>query len=119
MASVTKIHLWIGSVDYSEKYFWQYFTQPKKHPEFCQDGGLSWLDQDFMGYFYTQDKVEIYSVIEQTPEPAEYENIWQQCHLTGITQANAMFYYWGNDSININSKQRYHELYYMGAFDWL
>jgi hypothetical protein len=49
---MNKIYLWLGLTTKTEEEYWNYFYIT---PQFCLDVGLDWLDEDFMGYYYSKN----------------------------------------------------------------
>jgi hypothetical protein len=113
-----KIYLWIGFTNKTEEEYWNYFQSEDGISRFCLDVGLEWFDQDFMGYYYNKDSHEIKTAIENTPESALYDSMLQACREKGIQQANAMFYYTGDDIEAIDENKKYNDLTFVGVFDW-
>jgi hypothetical protein len=112
-----KIYLWVGLINTEEDY-WNYFKSKNGIPQFCLDTGLDWLDEDFIGYYYNKDSNELKMAIENTPESGLYDIMLKACIDKGIKQANAMFYYTGDDIQNIDEDKKYNGLNYIGVFDW-
>ena len=118
MAFKTKLNLWIGLTEITENQYWQYFDDNNGKAEFCKQVGLDWLNQDFMGYFFSNIPVDIEQVINETPEPNHHKKMLEDCLKLGIKKANAMFYYWGENPINSEHTKKYNTLFYIGAYDW-
>lgn len=117
---MNKIYIWIGATLKNEDDYWNYFYTPifDDMSQFCLDVGLSWLDEDFMGYYYNKHSDSLQEAIENTPESGLYGSITEVCISMGITKANAMFYYTGNDIITVDPTRKYNDLNYIGVFDW-
>jgi len=113
-----KIYLWLGLTSKSEKEYWDYFSKNVELPQFCIDTGLEWIDDDFMGYYYSKDTDDIRTAIENTPESDHFETIYNLCVSKGIEKANAMFYYTGSDIEKIDENRKYNDLTFIGVFDW-
>jgi len=79
-----------------------YFDDSNGLPKFCKEVGLDWLDQNFMGYYYDERSNDVRSLIDDTPEPDHHDKMLKGCLDKGIKDANAMFYYWGDDLIKID-----------------
>lgn len=119
MSLTSDLHIWIGLTDISEKGYWDYFDDSDGLPIFCQEVGLDWLDQDFMGYYFDLNKERnLDFIIQKTPESGFYEIIKNDCIKKGVLNANAMFYYWGMDLLNIDKDITYNTLKYIGSYKW-
>ncbi|MDR2904520.1 MAG: immunity 22 family protein [Helicobacteraceae bacterium] len=115
---MNKIFLWVGFTSKSEQEYWDYFSPKNGQPQFCFDTDLDWLDEDFMGYYYSNDTDDLKIAIENTPESGLYDIMYDSCISKGIKKANAMFYYTGNDIDVINENRKYNDLTFIGVFDW-
>ncbi|MDR0604324.1 MAG: immunity 22 family protein [Bacteroidales bacterium] len=115
---MNKIYLWIGLFNKTEEEYWEYFYSKNGIPQFYRDVGFDWLDEDFIGYYLNKDSNELKTVIENTPESGLYDVMLEACVNKGIKQANAMFYYTGDDIKNIDENKIYNGLKYIGMFDW-
>lgn len=118
MSFTTKLHLWVGLTKLDESQYWNYFDDGNGDCQFCNDVNLDWLDQDFMGYSFKDSEVNIQILIEETPEPQHHKQMIDDCLKKGIHKANAMFYYWGDDPINVNKNNKYNTLTYIGDYVW-
>ena len=113
-----KIYVWIGFTTKSEKEYWDYFSQEDGKPQFCIDTGVDWLDEDFMGYYYSTDSEDLREAVENTPESGLYDTIYEDCINKGIENANAMFYYTGDEIEKIDENKKYNDLTFIGVYDW-
>lgn len=118
MSFKIKLHFWVGLTQLSEQRYWDYFDASHGLPQFCKDIGLEWLDQDFMGYYFNQQNTDLKLIIENTPEPDHYQVMLEDCIEKGLNKANAMFYYWGDESILVDQNKKYNTLTYIGNYDW-
>lgn len=123
-------HLWIGTnLAPLEKYA-AYFrldctASSTEDPDykvcgFCEDIGIRWYDEDFIGYPEPLKKaVDIKTLLEKLwgPQlPCERE-IMDRCHELGIEKANALFWFDASlASINKPYKDKYNGLEYIGKF---
>jgi hypothetical protein len=113
-----KIYLWLGLTKKTEEEYWNYFYTKNGTPQFCLDVGLNWLDEDFMGYYYNKDTNDLKTAIENTPESGLYDIMYTACIDKNIKQANAMFYYTGDDIKIIDENKKYNDLIFIGIFEW-
>ncbi|MDR1284800.1 MAG: immunity 22 family protein [Campylobacteraceae bacterium] len=56
--------------------------------------------------------------MENTPESALYDNMYKACIDKNINQANAMFYYTGDDIESLDEDKKYNDLTFIGVFEW-
>jgi hypothetical protein len=95
LLELNNIYLWLGLTKKTEEEYWNCFSKKMKpHSSALM---LDWLDEDFIGYYYNKNTNDLETAIENTLESGLYDIMYKVCMDKNIKQANAMFYYTGDD----------------------
>lgn len=126
-----KVHLWIGSNYSSEEEYMHYFEldysgegeidDPNyKVCRFCQDLGIVWYDEDFIGVIprfdnnVTLDEILVDAAVDES----EISLVKAKCKELGIKSANAIFWYQDPELvIKEHDNQTYNNLHYIGQYN--
>lgn len=135
MQRMSKIHIWIGFTEKTQKQFDQYFDQRNAFmfdsqyrekdsseiilSQFSKDLGNSHpFDEDFLTVYYNPDSDDRNLALEELADIDSFELLIEACNTFGITQANAMFFYTDMELQISDSSKQYNDLTYIGVFDW-
>ena len=135
MKRMSKIHVWIGLTEKTQKEFEQYFDQRnaflfdsqgnEKDPseitlsQFSKDLGESYsFDEDFLTIYYNPDSDDIDLALEELADVDSPELLIEACDAKDITKANAMFFYTDAELQIPAPNKKYNDLTYIGVFDW-
>ena len=135
MDRMSKIHVWIGLTEKTQKEFERYFDQRnaflfdsqgnEKSPseiilsQFSKDLGKSHsFDEDFLTIYYNPNSDERDLALEELADLDSRELLMEACDAKGITKANAMFFYTDAELQIPDPGKRYNDLTYIGVFDW-
>lgn len=135
MQRMSKIHVWIGLTEKTQKKFNQYFDQKnaflfdsqgnEKNPseitlsQFSKDLGKSTsFDEDFLTIYYNPDSDDLNLALEELADVDSPKLLIEACDAKGITKANAMFFYTDAEIHIPDPNKKYNDLTYIGVFDW-
>lgn len=126
-----KVHVWVGNNFQSEANYQKYFqldystegdfSDPNYEAcGFCEDLGIDWYDEDFIGIMPRKDSsVSLDDILmDAAVDSDELDVLKDKCKDLGLVQANAIFWY-GDANLNITIKNdnNYNGLKYIGLFD--
>lgn len=124
-----KLHIWIGTnfapeADY-QRYFDLDYSVELDDPAyrvcgFCQDMGLRWYDEDFIGIIPRREQpVSLDEILaDSSVDPHQLGALKAACERLGITHANAIFWYSdGGVEVSRPLKAHYNGLRYIGLFE--
>ncbi|MNJ37360.1 hypothetical protein D3C77_321760 [compost metagenome] len=124
-----KVHVWVGTNFSPDPVYLKYFEldysidmddPAYKVCEFCQDLGIKWYDEDFIGIILRKtQEVGLDEILkESSVDPSELSNVKAECVRLGITKANAIFWYSdGGVVVSRPFKASYNGLAYIGLFE--
>ncbi|CDH06152.1 conserved hypothetical protein [Xenorhabdus bovienii str. oregonense] len=130
MVNENRVHLWIGSNFSSENEYMEYFQldysvegdfeDPNyKLCQFCEDIGLQWYDEDFIGIILRHNKnISIDEILtDAAVDQSEFQSIKEISNKLGMKEANAIFWYQDSElHIKPPCKIGYNNLKYIGLF---
>ena len=135
MQRMSKVHVWAGFTEKTQKEFEQYFDQRNAFlfdsqgnekddseiisSQFGRDLGKSHsFDEDFLTIYYNPESEDLDLVLEGLADVNSPELLVEACGVKGITKANAMFFYTDAELQLPNPDKKYNDLTYIGVFDW-
>ncbi|BDR55767.1 immunity 22 family protein [Xylocopilactobacillus apis] len=115
----TEQHVWLGS-NFNKEYD-EYFELDRPN-NFCHDLGISWYDEDFIGYPKPLKKeVTVSKLVNKLLGPGMpcEQEIVESCHRLGIDNGNTLFWYDANQlGFNPPERDNYNGLKYIGKFSF-
>ena len=134
MNRASKLHLWVGITEKSQKDFDQYFDQTRAFlfdangreksqdeivlSQFSKDiGKQASFDEDFLSIYFGGDNSDLNEALAELADSEDFEIIQKTCIEKSVIEANAMFFYSDAEHDITDHRKKYNGLTYIGEFN--
>jgi Immunity protein 22 len=134
MTRASKLHLWVGKTEKSQKDFDQYFDQTEAFlfdasgreksqdqivlSQFSKDiGKQASFDEDFLSIYFGGENLDLNETLAELEDSEDFELIQKTCIEKSVIEANAMFFYSDAELDVTDHHRKYNGLTYIGQFD--
>ena len=119
MDYMKNVFLWLGHTAQTETEFENYFRLDYSNRSqvcgFCMDLGLTWYDEDFVGFLRFEADKSVAAILGDVPlAQSERNKVLARCKELGLHQANAVCWYSGE--IFPDSFKSYNGMKYIGQY---